>query len=565
MFREPRSGPGGKPSPTSLLAAVAVLAAALLTAAPAAAAQPVNVLPGTAATDVRAKLERDGALTVTERIAVPAGNPVHRTIPLRQPVADGGDRVFSLADVRLDGGDVQVGPDAVRLVLRPGEATFRYAVRGAVADDGPEQEVRWQFSGGWDVPVDRISASLLAPQVPRDITCLAGPVGGDERCDRYEIGRAQQVQALQFGLAPGDRLVLSIRVPGGAVPSNAVVERPFDPAHAFSPHPGAIAGVAGVGLLLIGALGTLRHLRRRDARTAAAATGPAEVLTTTAAGTTFTSPDGVLPGHVGTVLGERAELVDVAGTVVDLAVRNYLGIEELAADWRIVRRSPPDAALRDHERAVHDLLVGERDQVSLGELGRGDLAPVREALYAEVVARGWFARRPDAARNLLWWGGIGIALAGALLAVLLALTGPLGLIGVAVAVGGLVLTAASRSLPARTARGAVLAGRLRGLRAHLSSVPVATFPAADREAACFRALPYALVLGEVERWLAAWADLDAADAPVAHWYRERGAVADLAHLRAALPAFADRLCTCFAAHRSPPGSPEPVTTGAASR
>ena len=126
------------------------------------------------------------------------------------------------------------------------------------------------------------------------------------------------------------------------------------------------------------------------------------------------------------------------------------------------------------------------------------------------------------------------------------------------------LTAASRSLPARTTRGAVLAAHLRGLREQLASGAVDP-RAADREAGCFRPLPYALVLGEADRWLAACAELGTADAPEVHWYRARGAAVDLAHLRDALPAFADRLCTCFAAHRKPPGSPEPVTIGAASR
>ncbi|WP_243789802.1 DUF2207 domain-containing protein [Saccharopolyspora gloriosae] len=557
-----------KPGPVVLLVAAAALLGLPATAPAApeqAPAPPVNVLPGTIATDVQAKLQRDGTLTVTERITVPDGPPVHRTIPLRQRTGEGADRVFTLTDARVDGGEIAVGPDAARLTVLPGEATFDYTVHGAVAEAGDLQEIRWQLSGGWDLPVDRVSASLLAPQVPQDITCLAGPVGGQERCGRFEIGRTRQVHVLEFGLAAGERLDLSMRVPAGAVPSNAMTERRFDPAYAFSLTPAIGVGLAGMGLLLIGGFGVLWHFRGRDVRASSAPPGPVEVLMVSADGTTvFASPDGVLPGQIGTVADERVDLVDVAATVVDLAVRNYLWIEELAGDWRIVRRNDPDSALREYERAVHDVLVGDRRQVLLSELAGRDLAPVREALYAEVVANGWFGRRPDAERNLFWWGGAGLAAAGVLLTALLALTGPLGLIGVAVALGGVALSFAARLMPARTARGSVLVGQIQGLRNHLRKVSVDAIPVADRETAFSRSLPYALVLGEAGPWLEKFAALDpeADGAPGLYWY---GATSDLERFRETFPAFAARLCAALGARRGSSGSPEPVTNSVAPR
>lgn len=529
-------------------------------------ARPVNVLPGTVATDVRVKLRRDGGLSVTERITVPDGPPVHRAIPLRQRTGGGADRVFALTGVRVDGGEIEIGPDAARLTLLPGEVTFDYTVRGAVAEAGDLQEIRWQLSGGWDLPVDRVSASLLAPQVPQDITCLAGPVGGHERCDRFEIGRTRQVQVLQFGLAAGERMDLSMRVPAGAVPSNAVTERRFDPAYALSLTPATGAGLAGVALLLTGAFGVLWRFRGRDHRASAAAAGPVELLLTAADGSTaFASPDGVLPGQLGTVADERVDLVDVAATIVDLAVRNYLGIEELDGDWRIVRRNDPDPGLREYERAVHELLVGDREQVLISELAGRNLAPVREALYAEVVANGWFTRRPDAERNRFWWGGAGLAAAGALLTVLLALTGPFGLLGVAVVLGGVALTFAARFMPARTVRGSVLVGQIHGLREHLRDVPVAEIPDADRETVFSRSLPYALALGEAERWLTKFAPLDPDGTPGPHWYAERGGPSDLARFREAFPAFVTALCAALGTRRCSSASPEPMTDAVASR
>ena len=43
----------------------------------------------------------------------------------------------------------------------------------------------------------------------------------------------------------------------------------------------------------------------------------------------FQPPDGVRPGQIGTLLDEQANPLDVTATIVDLAVRGYLRIEEL--------------------------------------------------------------------------------------------------------------------------------------------------------------------------------------------------------------------------------------------
>ena len=64
------------------------------------------------------------------------------------------------------------------------------------------------------------------------------------------------------------------------------------------------------------------------------------------------SRPGLRPGQVGPLLDERADPLDVSATVVDLAVRGYLHIEELerahwfaCRDWKlaaVLGRQPPD-------------------------------------------------------------------------------------------------------------------------------------------------------------------------------------------------------------------------------
>ncbi|WP_344684268.1 DUF2207 domain-containing protein [Saccharopolyspora taberi] len=510
--------------------------------------EPNQGLPGTVSSDVDLKLERDGRLSVTERITVPDGGLVHRTIPLRQPAGGNTERVFTVTDPRIEGqGTVEPGTRDLSVTLRPGVSTLSYVVGGAVADDGDVQDVRWQVSGGWDVPVDRVEVSkFLSPKVPQGIECLAGPVGSPDQCDRFEISHTQSVRALTFGLAPGERVDIRLYLPAGTVPANAVEEETFDFAHAFSLTPGTGAGLVGIGLLLIGGFGLLWYTRGRDARTVAGEAGPVEVLMTDAWGAvSFASPDGVLPGQIGTVIDEHVDVIDVTSTIVDLAVRNYLWVEEQPGDdWRIVGINPPDDSLRPYERAVYELVLPQgRAEVLVSELRGPGLGGVRDRLYHDVVDKDWFARRPDSERNLFWWGGIGLIIGGAVLTAVLALTSSLGLLGIGVVLGGIAMTLGARLMPARTTRGSALVAQVRGLRDYLHGVSATQLPAADRETVFSRSLPYAVVLGESERWLEEFAELDpgADGTPGLYWYGEAGQAPNLRRFQSRFPVLVAKL------------------------
>lgn len=498
--------------------------------------QPVDALPGSVATKASLRLERNGVLSVTEQITVPAGPAVTRTVALRQSAGDSADRVFSVTGARVEGqGSATVNGDEFVLTLNPGVSTVKYVVTGAVADSSDHEEVRWQVESGWNVPVDKADISFIAPEVTQAITCLAGPVGSSTPCEDSQIGHTQSVRARHFGLKPGDRIDLSIKLRPGAVPANMRLEPTFDLARSFALTPASAAGLAGLGLLLIGGLGLLWYTRGRDTRALESEIGPVEVLMTDEVGNvSFASPDGVLPGQVGTVIDEHVDVVDVTATVIDLAVRNYLWIEELpenqhGTDWRIVRLNAPDESLRPYERAVYELLLGvgetARQEVLLSQLRAGkalDLTSVRTELYADVVDKSWFSRRPDTERNLFWWVGCGLSVAGVGLTVSLALTTTLALLGAGVVLGGIALASAARLMPARTGRGSALVAQMRGLRGYLHTVTADSLPEKDREMVFSRSLPYAIVLGLTDRWLAEFAELDpsADGTPGLYWYGE---------------------------------------------
>ena len=478
--------------------------------------------------NIALKLERDGTLSVTEQVFVQAGKTMVRHAPLRIKAGDDQDRVFSISDVTLQGkATTDVTGDQFVMTFNEGANTVKYKVDGTVTDVAGHQEVRWQVASGWDTRVRLLRASFIAPDLPEAVVCLAGALGTDSPCRSALTDSTQVLRVVQESLPAGQRVDLTVSLPAGTVGANARFDD-IGTANAFALTTASGLGLGALVLLLIGGFVLLWLARGRDARALATDVGPVELLMTGDGGrVAFASPDGVLPGQVGTVVDERVDVADVTATIVDLAVRNYLAIRELGpSNWVLVRRNPADGALTDYERTVYQQVLGDAADVPLDAL-QVDMGAVREAMYSDVVTREWFTRRPDHDRSLWSIVGVLLALLGAAATVVLALTVGHALLGLALVVGGLGLALGARMMPARTKRGSVLVQQVRGLLGYLRTTEASAIPEADREMVLSRSLPYAVVLGEVEGWVRRFAELDtAADGtPGIYWY-ETGSPAE---------------------------------------
>ncbi|SDZ38279.1 Predicted membrane protein [Amycolatopsis xylanica] len=500
--------------------------------------------------DLELKVGRDGKLNVTDKVKIPGGKQLVRVIPLRVPATGDQDRVFSVPEIKAEGpATFSQDADKVTITYPAGESTVRYTVDGAVADLDGGQQLRWQLASGWSEPIARVTASVIAPVRELSlVNCFAGPIGSDQQCTLAEVDHTGIVRVEHDDLKQGDRVDLSVGLPAGSVPANARFEAISGAAGAF-----ALTTAVGIGfgllalLLLAGALLVWR-LRKRDADALAGGSGPVDVLQRDGGHVTFVSPDGVLPGQVGTVVDETVDVVDISATVVDLAVRNYLWIAEVPSgsgtvDWQLSRRNPADENLHDFERAIFEALLPDgTDTVLLSEIrsrGSLDLRKVSDAMYTDVVRKGWFARRPDSGRGLLTWVGVGLFGAGLAATIALAFSIGHALLGVALAVAGIALVLGAGWLPSRTPRGRLLVSNVRGLLDYLHNVKVEDIPPADRELVFSRSLPFAVVLGDSERWLRTFASLDpSADGSAGlYWFGGLDQERDLRRFATHFPAF----------------------------
>lgn len=521
------------------LAAVG-LAAGIVPAAQAA-------MPGQVSTyNAVAVLSPDGQLAVRAAITFESTPPdrLQQVIQTTRRTTQSTEYHYTISEVTLSSGGVALQPvvrtEASRVTIDMPTAgltqplMLSYVVTGAaVLDVDDETLVSWPLLQGLSVPVRQFNAVISVPTLFTYLDCAAGEPSSPESCTFYAGGNHDYPQPTfrQDGVGIGDVVIATLSFPPGQIAVNEDLRQLWTAERAFSVEPVAL-GVA-VGVAVVGAL-LLWLAHRKIGRDFAGAVDPilvADFEPIAAGQTQFTVIKGIRPGTIGTLVDERVDPVDVTASVLDLAVRGHLRITELPrendhapTDWAFTRRAS-DEPLHDFERTLLDAVAPvQGDPVKLSHLP-GTLASVistvQSELYDEVVAEGWFARRPDATRSqwgLLSWIVLALATIGA--AALIAFTN-FGLLGLSLVLVSLGLMFVSREMPARTAAGTAVLRGLDILRGDLLTHPVANLTAEDPYRSVSTLLPYAVVLGGRDRWLAAIAesdDDDAADSVDLDWY-----------------------------------------------
>jgi uncharacterized membrane protein YgcG len=525
-------------------ALAAVVAAAglafVILAAPARAQTPERILDYA----VTLQIEAAGTLLVTERIAYDFGTAerhgILRDVPVRFRYDDRYDRVYPLQVLEVSGSPgtpvqytLEDVDDTVRIrVGDPDETiagqhdyTILYRVEGALNGFADHDELYWNAIGAyWEVPIEQASVTVRAPASIDRVACYVGPAGSDRSCASSGIdGRTASFAAT--GLGPYEGVTVVVGFPTGVVPApRPVLEERWSLARAFSVTPrtlGMAGGVLVVALLVLGWLLGIVGRDRRPGESSASLGG---------AVTEYVPPEGIRPAQAGLLMDEVVNPAAISATVVDLAVRGYLRIEEDPfdtdgdkPDWRLVKLKPADNDLLEYERVLLEGLFGSRGgSVQLSNLekqfyDRSEL--VRLRLSEDVLQRGWFIEQPDKVHQRWVVRGRVVTVVGAVLTALAAWQTRYGLVALPILLAGLALMLGARQMPRRTPVGVELLGRVNGFRAYLQTAgDDAAGPAQPLEQFS-PYLPYAIVFGLTEQWTRPLALVGAP--PQTPWYRGR--------------------------------------------
>ena len=223
----------------------------------------------------------------------------------------------------------------------------------------------------------------------------------------------------------------------------------------------------------------------------------------------FDPPEDLRPAEADVLLHGKPRRRDVIATVVDLALRGFIRIEERAEGegpptWVLERIDASGGDLREYERKTLAGLFAHGKTVQLAALEprffvAEDL--VEDELEGDLVRRGWFEDAPARLRSRWATAGWVTALVGIAVTFVLGNLFSLGLAGAAVSAVGVLVYAASPWRPARTTTGEALTLRAAGFEHFLRTADEQRQRFAERERLFEDYLPYAIAFGFVEEWV----------------------------------------------------------------
>ena len=319
--------------------------------------------------------------------------------------------VKSLIDEKLI--RLKIG-DANRLITGLHTYIISYKVSGALTYYSDHDELYWNITGNeWTVPIAKATASINLPENIESsnvkLACYAGFKGDDlTLCDKnYNLGQAKV--STQENLSLGQGLTIVVGIPKNIV---AVLE-PKEFVSFWDSFIGKLVGLA-IGLLALLWYVFLpiyiiyRWIKYGRDPSASSGQVPGVVTAWFDPPKTQNGERLLTPGEVGTLGDETVDMKDISATIVDLARRGYLIIEEKKkGEFYLVRHSPlkKDGGgsnnLLPFEKKLLDGIFSSGDDIV--KIKDKDLAEtvtdVKNKLYEQVVEDKLFDKNPEKTRT----------------------------------------------------------------------------------------------------------------------------------------------------------------------
>jgi uncharacterized membrane protein len=241
----------------------------------------------------------------------------------------------------------------------------------------------------------------------------------------------------------------------------------------------------------------------------------------------YEPPDGMTPGEVGTLVDNSAAMRDITATLVDLAVRGFITIEETQTShalglihskeytFHLKKKASEWTGLKQHELLLLSALFtdGAIDAVSLSELQNHfykNIPSIRDALFDELLERGYYLHRPDYVRA----GWIGGAIVTGFLFLVIGMgssfamrRAPVALVASAV-LTALIIVIFGWFMPSHTSKGMTAMENTLGFEDFLQHVESDRIARIEKTPALFeKFLPYAMALGVEKKWVGAFGDI----------------------------------------------------------
>jgi uncharacterized protein (TIGR04222 family) len=247
-------------------------------------------------------------------------------------------------------------------------------------------------------------------------------------------------------------------------------------------------------------------------------------------------PDDLSPGAAGTLVDEKVEVRDVLATVLDLARRGAIAINESGTEGGAFgmgatythefELKDPGKATRPFERRLLDLMFGldakPGDTVSMGEFRQrytSNADDIAAGFYDELVANGYFPESPEAARKRwttrAWLGPIAFGALALLITTAAGVTtGWLYFVIIIAVLVALLGTYLAGHMGVKTRAGAEAAAKWRAFRRYLDDIDERENLEESKDI-FDKFLPYAVAFGLEHSFVQKFA---AAQTPMPDWF-----------------------------------------------
>jgi uncharacterized membrane protein YgcG len=471
-------------------------------------------------------VQQDSALNVTETIEanfIGSWHGLYRTIPIEYVTPQGFN--YSLF-VKFDGATDDAGQtlkvessrvghylkwkiyvdganDAVRTIV------LHYRVTNGLKYFEDHDELYWNVTGDeWDVPIETASAQILLPPGVTGIRALVFTGAMGSRAQNADVTTSDNSVNISMlrPLSFHEGLTAVVGWNKGFVkePANSDLVNQFLESNwpIFFPVP--------VFLFMF----WLWYTRGRDPRVS-----PVAVQ--------YAPPAGMTPAEAGALVDDEAAMRDVTATIVDLAVRGYLTIEEKETKHMMglysnkeyvfhMKKKPAEwKGLKSHELLLlagifENGIMADVELSSLQNEFYKKLPRIKESIFDALMERSYFQHRPDFVRSGFL---VGAGVVGVMLFIIgNALSQKMGMaeapFWVAAILSAAVIAGFGWFMPARTTEGAKALGSLLGFEDFLTHVEADHMDRISQTPETFeKFLPFAMALGVEKKWVGAFKNI----------------------------------------------------------
>ena len=383
---------------------------------------------------------------------------------------------------------------------------IRYRVENGILFFPDHDELYWNVTGNeWPVSIDRASATIRVPDTKQPISfqtrCFTGYRGSRDRACKIETGRNEASFISTHPFSPLEGMTIVLGWEKGVVHPPGLMKKFFLSVKPLKHLP-----------LLIPILTLLYMLRLWYLKGKDPSTGDPLVVAYTPPEEGEKGP--LLPAEAGILNDEKLNPSDITASVIDLAVKGFLKIQETKipgilfdkTDY-LLRKEEKDITFLPHFESLllEKLFESHGTSVHVSELKLKfykHLDELKKTAFEGMAEKGYFSGNPLKVKSSYIFRGGAILISGGLIGWIggMVLHGMTGLLALSIIISGLIVILFAPLMPVKTMKGVRILEKVQGFEEFLMRAEKERLERMSDKNLFEKYLPYAIALGVSHRW-----------------------------------------------------------------